>query len=111
MTIAAGGLVEHSGYDGSLPLPGLNLDVAGSLTIHAGGEKFFDKRFCHSASAGDVFGVGDNEVERHFIAQPGEQHLHGHPAGLSDNVTDNENFKRQNRFLLSKNNTASKLAG
>jgi hypothetical protein len=66
--------------------------VAAGDDVHARRENFPGGLGRYAGAAGGVFAVGDDEVEAVLFPKFGQKFRDRAPAGLSDNVTDEEQF-------------------
>jgi hypothetical protein len=71
--------------------------VAGRDDVDAGGEEGLGGRFGQAHATGEVLAVGGDEVDAALVAQCRQQLLDGQPAGLADDVADEQDPARPRR--------------
>ena len=66
--------------------------VAAGDDVHAGVENFPCSLGRDAGTAGRIFAVGDDEIERVLFAEFGQEFRNRAPSGLADDVTNEEQF-------------------
>ena len=64
--------------------------VAGRDDVHAVRQERLGGRRGEAHAAGHVLAVGRDEVDAAFVAQSGQERLHGRPSGLADEIADHQ---------------------
>ena len=82
--------------------------VAAGDDIHAGGKNFFGGPGGNPGSAGGIFAVGDDEIERVLFTESGQEFPDGSPAGLAHDVADEEQFHKPNLIVNRTEHTKEK---
>src|SRR5579859_2931204 len=83
--------------------------VAAGNDVHAGEENFPGGFGRDAGAAGGVFTIGNDEIERVFFAEFGQEFLDRAPAGLPHDIANEEQFHGLN--LTTKNTKEQSLAG
>src|SRR5690348_7523662 len=70
--------------------------VAAGNDVHAGEEDFAGRFGRDAGAAGGVLPIGDDEIERVFVAEFGQEFLDRAPAGVPHDIANEEQFHSPN---------------